>query len=82
MDYKLVHNSYLDLITNYKDELVDACKNNHQVSSHNMRESLIYNLMTIASNHKYTRNLAELEMIGLLLAGWCYYWNFEINESL
>ena len=80
MDYKKVHDSYLDLVNNYRDELIDTCKNNHQVCDHNMRESLIYNLMTLTSNHKYTRDLSELEMIGLLLTGYCYYMNFEINE--
>jgi hypothetical protein len=82
MDYKKVHDSYLDLVNNYRDELIDTCNNNHQVCDHNMHESLIYNLMTLASNHKYTRDLSELEMIGLLLAGYCYYMNFEINETI
>ena len=80
MDYKKVHESYLDLVNNYGDELIDTCKNNHQVCDHNMHESLIYNLMTLVSNHKYTRDLSKLEMIGLLLVGYCYYNNFEIKE--
>ena len=80
MNYKKVHESYLDLVNNYRDKLIDICANNHQVCDHNMHESLIYNLMTLVSNHKYTRDLSELEMIGLLLVGYCYYNNFEIKE--
>ena len=37
--------------------------------------------MTLVSNHKYTKDLSELEMIGLLLTGYCYYMNFKINET-
>jgi len=81
MDYQKVHNSYLDLVENYKNEIEDVCKHNHKVTTHNMRESLVYNLMTLVCNHKYTKNLAEIEAIALLLTGWCYFWNLNINEN-
>lgn len=80
MDYKKVHEAYLDIVENYKDDLINICKNNHQIANHNMHESLIYNLMTYA--YSYSKSLDELEMIGLILAGYCYYMNFEINETI